>query len=71
MGGKPRLRTFVVWLSNRTDCRDDEPHRVKARTHEEAKESLSYSTARFDIGGVYTLSEFYARHPEWRGVPLL
>lgn len=53
-----RLRTYVVWLSNHTDHRDDEVIRVKARSHDEAgKSALGYRN-NFSIRSVMTLKEW-------------
>ena len=70
MGMKPRPRTWVAWFHNRTDSRDDEPYRVKARTREEASQ-LAFEAmpiGRFTMGHVYTLQEFYEWQPEWRWI---
>lgn len=64
-----RLITYVVWLHNKVDDRDDEPQRIKARSKEDAKKSMSmYESHRFYIGEAYTLPEFYKRHPDWKGL---
>ena len=72
---KPRLRSYVVWLSNHTDRRDDEPRMVKARTTTEARDMVAddpdvglKAGARFSIGNVYTLPDFYKCYPEWKGL---
>jgi len=69
---KNRLRTYIVWLSNHTDRRDDEPTRVKARTREEAMnkalEKAYGGSSRFSVRDVYILPTFYKLYPGWKGL---
>jgi hypothetical protein len=56
---KPRLRTFSIWLANKTDRRDDDSIRVKAHDKEEAERNADgkYDKTRFYIRAVLTLAE--------------
>ena len=64
-----RKRWFVVWLSNHTDCRDDEPVKIKARNLEEVRANLSFDSSRFSIARIFDgLSSFYKYHPDWEGL---
>ena len=62
-----RLRTYIIWLCNNTDSRDDEPVRVKAHNPQEAVKNASIDLSRFRIGNVYTLREFFDLYPGWKG----
>lgn len=71
MGMKARKRTWVVWLENLCDPRDDEPLRVKARNIMEAEQAaweVIRHRGRFALGSVHTLQEFYRWYPEWKGL---
>lgn len=69
MGMKARNRYFIIWCSNRTDCQDDEPIKIKAKNRTEAlKEAKSYVSSRFFIDQAYTLSEFREFDPWWASV---
>lgn len=59
---KGRLRTYVVWLHNHVDHRDDEWRGIKARSLKEAFANLKYDEYRFAKGSVYTIPEFREVH---------
>jgi len=69
MGLKPRKRYFIVWLSNTTDHRDDEPIKVKAMDKEEARTiGGQHTRGRFTVDRVYTLGEFRSADPWWASI---
>lgn len=56
--------TYVVWLHNRTDSRDDEWLKVTASNKKEALKRANHSGSldRFSLGKVYTVKEFEKEH---------
>ncbi len=66
---KARNRYWIVWLNNTTDCQDDEPVKVRAKTREEAGHiAYDHKKPRFCVGNVYTLKEFREWEPWWSSV---
>jgi hypothetical protein len=61
------MKTFYAWLSNNTDCRDDEPMKVKAKDILEATQIVfeKMDSYRFSLVGVYAKKEFKERYPGW------
>jgi argininosuccinate synthase len=59
------MRAYVVWLSNKTDRRDDEWRKVRAATKQGAKLIAQgyYDEARFCVSNVYTLPELKMLEP--------
>jgi len=60
------MKYYIVWLSNRTDNRDDEVMKLKAKNKKEARKIAEEECAdyRFDVSEVYTLPEF-KKYDEW------
>lgn len=59
-------RVYYVWAHNKTDCRDDEVWKVRALNKELARKwAQSRDTYRFNIGHIYTASEFRKENPGW------
>ena len=57
-----RLRTYVVWLNNLTNKKDDEWKKVKSRDPSKILDEVTYDKSRFTLGDVYTLSEFRKKY---------
>jgi hypothetical protein len=63
------MKTYVVWLRNNTDSRDDEPIKIKAKDKDEATEIAGHHlNNRFTISRVYTLKEFKRWDPGWHSL---
>ena len=53
------MKTFIVWMHNKTSSKDDEPIKVKAKDKDHAAElARNYQPERFYVGTVYALSAF-------------
>ena len=60
-----RKRLWGVWLSNRTDHRDDEWVGIMAQNEAEARRDAQFNSSRFNIKDVAPAKEFCSR---W-GIP--
>lgn len=62
---KNKKKYFIVWLENRVDMRDDKPIKILANDRSDALDiAENYTQGRFDVGYVFTMSEFRG-HDRW------
>ena len=62
------MKYFIVWLGNKTDCRDDQPIKIRAKDEKHVREILesqNFVQSRFYVKYIYTTREFKKMHAWW------
>lgn len=60
------MRIWYVYQHNRTDCRDDNVIKVRAKSRSHAREIAERQTrSNYRLGRIYSAAEFRADWPGW------
>jgi len=63
------MKLFFAYLSNHTDCRDDEVIKIKARDKKQAREiAEGVCRINFTIIDIYTRQQLKRNYPEWHSL---
>ena len=60
---------YFAWLSNHTDCQDDDVLKIWAKDKREArKEAEDFCRCNFSISSIFTLKEFKKYDPDFHSL---